>query len=179
MSIRAVAVFCGSSSGTNKLFEQEAREVGRRIADKKITLIYGGGNSGLMGVVANEVMTGNGNVIGVIPKLLTEWERQHTSITELHEVSDMHTRKRMLYEKCDAAIILPGGYGTLDELFEILTWNQLKIHNKQIVILNTANFYEHLIHHLQKMQREKFLYSSFSESVTVVSNASEISFLQD
>lgn len=178
MSITAAAVFCGSSTGNNKIFAQHATEIGRLFAANNITLIYGGGNSGLMGIAANEVMAGNGKVIGIMPRLLTEWERQHTKITELLEVSDMHTRKRMLYEKSDAAIILPGGYGTMDEFFEILTWNQLKIHNKPIIILNSAGYYDHLLKHMAKMQNEKFLYTPFAETVTVVTVPGEIEFLK-
>lgn len=178
MSIKSVAVFCGSAEGNNKLFADHARDLGKRIARKKITLIYGGGNSGLMGVMANEVMASEGIVIGIIPRLLSEWERQHTKISELHEVADMHTRKRMLYEKCDAAIILPGGYGTMDEFFEILTWNQLKIHDKQIIILNTGGFYDHLIKHLDRMKEAEFLHTVLTSEVVIVKSPAEISFLQ-
>jgi uncharacterized protein (TIGR00730 family) len=178
MSIKSVAVFCGSGEGNNKLFADHAQDLGKRIARKKITLIYGGGNSGLMGVMANEVMANEGIVIGIIPRLLSEWERQHTKISELHEVADMHTRKRMLYEKCDAAIILPGGYGTMDEFFEILTWNQLKIHDKQIIILNTGGFYDHLIKHLDRMKEAEFLHTVLTSEVVIVKSPAEISFLQ-
>ncbi len=145
MSIKSIAVFCGSKPGNNVLFMKHARQLGSMLAEKNITLIYGGGNKGIMGGIANSVLEKNGKVIGIIPKMLTEWEHRHHGISEVHEVADMHTRKRMLYEKCDAAIILPGGYGTMDELFEILTWNQLNIHDKKIIILNSGGFYNHLI----------------------------------
>ncbi len=115
-----------------------------------------------------------GKVIGIIPTLLTEWEQQHAGLTELLEVADMHTRKRMLYEKCDAAIILPGGYGTLDELFEILTWNQLNLHDKKIIILNSAGFYDHLIMHLAAMEEEEFLYHKVIDKITVVEEPGEL-----
>ena len=152
MSIKSIAVFCGSKPGKNSLFTQHARALGQILTEKNITLIYGGGNKGIMGEIANAVLAGNGKVIGIIPKILTEWEHQHQGISELHEVADMHTRKRMLYEKCDAAIILPGGYGTMDELFEILTWNQLNIHDKKIIIMNSGGFYDHLIALLHTME---------------------------
>jgi uncharacterized protein (TIGR00730 family) len=125
MHIHAIAVFCGSKTGINPAFEEQTIELGKLMAEKNITLIYGGGNKGLMGAVANAVLAKNGKVIGIIPQLLTNAEHQHLGLTELHVVESMHIRKQMLYEKCDAAIVLPGGYGTMDEVFEMLTWNQL------------------------------------------------------
>ena len=174
MSIKSVAVFCGSKPGINALFIEHARQLGYMLAEKNVTLIYGGGNKGIMGEIANAVLEKNGNVIGIIPKFLTEWEHRHHGISELHEVADMHTRKRMLYEKCDAAIILPGGYGTMDELFEILTWNQLNIHDKKIIIMNTGGFYDHLILHLKAMEAENFLYHKIADKLTVVSSPGEM-----
>ena len=168
MSITSLAVFCGSKSGNNIMFEAEAKQLGYLLAKKNITLIYGGGNKGIMGAVANAVLERKGKVTGIIPQILTEWESHHKGITQLIIVEDMHTRKRMLYEKCDAAIILPGGFGTLDELFEMLTWNQLNIHNKKIFILNTAGFYDHLIAHIQQIQKENFLYEGIVERMTII-----------
>jgi uncharacterized protein (TIGR00730 family) len=104
------------------------------LADNQVELIYGGGKKGLMGVVADTVMEKGGIVRGVIPQVLIEWEHQHENISELVVTDDMHLRKRKMYELCDAAIILPGGFGTLDELFEILTWNQLSIHDKKVFV---------------------------------------------
>ncbi len=176
MSIKSIAVFCGSKTGINPLFIEHAKQLGYLLAKKGITLIYGGGNKGIMGEIANAVLEKNGKVIGIIPKLLTEWEHQHQGISELYEVADMHTRKRMLYEKCDAAIILPGGYGTMDELFEILTWNQLNIHDKKIIIMNTAGFYDHLIMHLQAMEKHQFLYHKIVDKLTIVSEPAELDF---
>jgi uncharacterized protein (TIGR00730 family) len=174
MQIKSLAVFCGSKSGNNPLFELHAKQLGHTLAEKNITLIYGGGNKGIMGAVANAVLEKSGKVIGIIPQVLMEWEHHHQGITELIVVDNMHTRKRMLYEKCDAAIILPGGFGTLDELFEMLTWNQLSIHNKQIFILNTANFYTHLLAHAKMMQEENFLYDAIEERITIITSPKEI-----
>ncbi|MFT3981985.1 MAG: TIGR00730 family Rossman fold protein [Ferruginibacter sp.] len=168
MHIHAIAVFCGSKTGKNILFEQHTKTLGHILAEKNITLIYGGGNKGLMAAVANAVLEKKGKVIGIIPKVLTEWEHQHDGLTELHIVETMHVRKQMLYEKCDAAVILPGGYGTLDEVFEMLTWNQLSIHNKRIFILNTDGFYDALIAHMKKMQEEGFLYGNHEEKMTIL-----------
>ena len=176
MAITSLAVFCGSKAGINPLFCEHAKELGYLLAQKNITLIYGGGNRGVMGAVANAVLEKNGRVIGIIPKILTEWEHQHLGITELHEVEDMHIRKRMLYEKCDAALILPGGYGTMDEFFEMLTWNQLNIHNKKIIILNTSGFYDHLIMHLRSMEEQNFLYNKVIERLTIISFPHELLF---
>jgi uncharacterized protein (TIGR00730 family) len=173
MLIHSLAVFCGSKSGNDPLYVQQAIQLGNIMAERGITLIYGGGDKGIMGAVANAVLEKGGKVIGIIPKVLTEWEHQHEGLTELHEVEDMHIRKRMLYEKCDAAIILPGGYGTMDELFEILTWNQLNIHDKKIFILNTGNFYSHLIGHLKRMEEQGFLYNGVIEKIEILNKVEE------
>jgi uncharacterized protein (TIGR00730 family) len=174
MTFQSIAVFCGSKTGNNILFAAHATQLGYLLAKKNITLIYGGGNKGLMASVANGVLEKGGKVIGVIPQVLTEWEHQHEGITELIVVDTMHVRKRMLYEKCDAAIVLPGGYGTLDELFEMLTWNQLSIHDKPIFILNTDGFYDGLLVHINKMLEETFLYNKLEDSFTVVTTPDEI-----
>lgn len=172
--IKALAVFCGSKSGNNILFEQQAIVLGHVMAKNNITLIYGGGNKGIMGAVANAVLEKNGKVTGIIPKRLTEREVHHTGITELTIVEDMHIRKKMLYEKADAAIILPGGFGTLDEMFEMLTWNQLSIHNKKIFLLNTGGFYDALIQHISIMEQQGFLYESIEHRFYILDDAHEI-----
>lgn len=175
MAIQSLAAFCGSKNGNNPLFVEEAIELGRLLVAKQITLIYGGGNKGIMAAIANSVLSENGKVTGIIPRLLTEWESHHEGLTELIVVEDMHTRKKMLYEKCDAAIILPGGFGTMDELFEMLTWNQLNIHNKKIFILNTAGFYDHLIAHALQMQEENFLYDHIETKFIILRSPQEFS----
>lgn len=174
MAINSLAVFCGSKSGNNPLFEAEAKALGHLLASKKITLIYGGGNKGIMGAVSNAVLEKDGKVVGIIPGILKDREHHHDGITELIIVDDMHTRKKMLYEKCDAAIILPGGFGTMDEFFEMLTWNQLSIHDKKIFILNTAGFYNHLFAFAQTMQDEGFLYDKIEDKLVVLNKAEEI-----
>ena len=173
-TIKKLAIFCGSKKGNNQLYEKHAEELALLLAQKKVELIYGGGRNGLMGVVADTVMKGGGIVRGVIPQVLKEWEHQHESISELLVVDDMHIRKRKLYELCDAAIILPGGFGTLDELFEILTWNQLSIHDKKIFILNSAGFYNHLIGHVKLCNEEGFLYGELNDLLTIISAPDEL-----
>lgn len=174
MAIKSLAVFCGSKPGNNPMYRQHAKELGHILAQKNIAVVYGGANKGIMGTLANAVLEKQGKIIGVMPKVLVDWEHQHSGLTELYEVADMHVRKAMLYEKCDAAIVLAGGYGTMDELFEMLTWNQLSIHDKKIFILNTAGFYDHLIMHLKKMEEEKFLYDNILERITIISSPQEL-----
>ncbi len=174
MQANSIVVFCGSKTGSDPLFEAEAKLLGNLLAANKIRLIYGGGNKGLMGAVANGVLEKGGTVTGIIPEMLNQWEQQHDKITELIVVENMHVRKRLLYERADAAIVLPGGFGTMDELFEILTWNQLSIHDKPIYILNTAGFYNDLLEHVNTMMRHGFLYSTPAESFTVVQRPQDI-----
>lgn len=174
MQYASLAVFCGSQMGSDPVFELHAKELGTYMGRSKITLIYGGGSKGLMGAVANAVMKEGGKVMGVIPELLIGWEHQHTGITDLQIVGDMHSRKKIMYDLCDAAIILPGGYGTLDEMFEMLTWNTLKIHEKKIILLNSAGYYDHLIAHVKHMQQTQFLYENWLERIQVVSTPQEI-----
>src|SRR5688572_18946200 len=131
MPVRSLAVFCGSKNGKNPLFTQHAIHLGKLMAEYNVKLIYGGGSAGIMGSIADSVLAYGGKVTGIIPKMLVDWERQHLGLTELIVSDDMHIRKKTIYSMCDGALILPGGYGTLDELFEIITWNQLSIHDKQ------------------------------------------------
>lgn len=175
MNIDAMAVFCGSKLGANPLYEEHTRQLGSMLAQRKIKVVYGGGNKGLMGTVANAALAEQGIVLGIIPKILSEREHQHNGLSEITIVETMHQRKKMLYEKCDAAIILPGGFGTLDEVFELLTWNQLSIHNKTIFILNTAGFYDALIEHIEKMQEEGFLYGLPADSMTILETPQALS----
>jgi len=169
MPITSLAVFCGSKDGIDSVYVEHAQQLGKLMADHNIKMIYGGGSSGLMGTVADSVMQHRGNVVGIIPHVLVEWERQHHGITELIIADDMHERKKKMYELCDAAIILPGGFGTLDELFEMLTWNQLSIHDKEIFILNSNGFYNHLLAHIEQLDKNGFLYETAKERITVLS----------
>lgn len=176
--IQAVAVFCGSKNGSNPLFVQHAAELGRLLAGNDIKIIYGGGSAGLMGVVADSALKYGGKVTGFIPKLLLEWEIQHRGITELIICDDMHERKRRIYSVCQAAVILPGGFGTLDELFETITWNQLTIHDKEIFIINSGGFYNHMVNHIEQMKQEGFLYEEAVKRITILDKPEDLlSFL--
>ncbi|TAG48252.1 MAG: TIGR00730 family Rossman fold protein [Betaproteobacteria bacterium] len=143
--LRRVVVYCGANAGNNPAFAQAAREVGAELARRKIGLVYGGGGVGLMGVVADAALAAGGEVIGVIPEALKALEVSHSKLTELHVVPDMHSRKAMMLALSDAVIAMPGGFGTLDELFEALTWSQLDYHRMLCGLLNVAGYYDHLI----------------------------------
>ncbi|MEI7589037.1 MAG: TIGR00730 family Rossman fold protein [Chitinophagia bacterium] len=158
MKIKSLTVFCGSKSGKNPAYVLEAMALGKWLALNNIQLVYGGGNKGIMGAVANACLDNGGKVIGIIPKLLLEWEAEHKGLSELIVTDDMHDRKKLLYEKGDAAIVLPGGLGTFDELFEMLVWNNLSIHDKKIVLFNYQGFYDPLVAMINKMEEEDFLY---------------------
>ena len=155
---RNVTVFCGSKAGNDPNFAADATLLGSTLAEKGFDIIYGGGGKGMMGTLANSALAAGASVTGIIPQVLIDWESQHPSLTNVIITSDMHERKKLLYEKGLAGIVLPGGFGTLDEMFEMLTWNQLSIHNKKIYILNTKGFYDHLIAHLEHLIEKNFLY---------------------
>ena len=174
MNIKALAVFCGSKNGKDPVYNEHAAMLGKLLAQHQIRLIYGGGRKGIMGTIADAVMRHQGTVTGVITEKLIEWEHQHEGITELLVVDHMHTRKKKMYELCDAAMILAGGFGTLDELFEMVTWNQLSIHNKHIFLLNSNGFYDHLIRHIQHLEQSGFLYDNVPERIHYLSGPEEL-----
>jgi uncharacterized protein (TIGR00730 family) len=174
MNIESVAVFCGSHEGKNPVYAEHVRELGKLLCILRIKLVYGGGHIGLMGILADSVLKHEGHIMGIMPQLLIESEQQHKGLTEMAVVPDMHSRKKMMYERCDAVIVLPGGFGTLDELFEILTWNQLKIHDKKIYILNSEGFYNHLQKHISQMYKEGFLTGEPVEKIFFCSTPVEL-----
>lgn len=174
MPIQSLAVFCGSKNGNEAIYSTHAAELGKLLAKYHIKLIYGGGGKGIMKIIADHVMQNGGTVIGIIPKMLIEWEHQHNNITELIVTEDMHSRKKMIYDLCDAALMLPGGLGTLDEFFEMLTWNQLAIHNKKIFLLNSGGFFDHLIQHISQLEEKGFLYEPANKRIKFLNDPSEI-----
>jgi uncharacterized protein (TIGR00730 family) len=143
--IRNIAVFCASADGAHPVYREAAVELGRALAARGLGLVYGGARVGLMQAVAEAALAGNGRVIGVIPTVLADLEVAHHGLTELHITETMHTRKAMIGERADAFIALPGGFGTFEELFEVLAWQTLKLHAKPIVLLNTNGFYDKLL----------------------------------
>ncbi len=140
--VRSLCVFCGSSPGEDPRHREAAARLGRLLAAAGVQLIYGGGHLGLMGVLAEAAMEAGGHVIGVIPEHLTHIERAFTGVSELHVVDSMHTRKRKMFDLADAFAVLPGGMGTMDETFEILTWKQLRLHAKPIIIVNQQGYWD-------------------------------------
>ena len=152
-----ICVFCGSSTGNNLIFSKAAEDLGTLIGRNSHTLIYGGGNIGLMGILADYVMAANGKVIGIIPDFLFKKEVGHPGVSELIQVGTMHERKQKMAELADVFIAMPGGWGTLDELAEILTWRQLQIIDKPIGILNTADFFTPLLVMMDNMVKSGFL----------------------
>ncbi|AHJ98600.1 LOG family protein [Hymenobacter swuensis] len=155
--MKSVAVYCGASSGTNELFAQQATAMGQTLAQRGFTLVYGGGRVGLMGAVADAVMQHGGRAIGVIPDFLADKELAHTGLTELHIVKSMHERKLLMADLAEGFVAMPGGFGTLEELFEVLTWGQLGLHKKPVALLNVAGFYDHLLRALDHMADEGLL----------------------
>lgn len=143
--MKRICVFCGSSRGDNPAFVDAAKDMGRSLADRGVGLVYGGGNVGLMGAVADAVLNAGGEVIGVIPEALEEKELAHRGVTELRVVRSMHERKAMMADLADGFVALPGGFGTFEEFCEILTWAQLGIHRKPAGILNVAGYYDPLL----------------------------------
>jgi uncharacterized protein (TIGR00730 family) len=153
----SICVYCGSRPGLNPEFAAAAAQVGHWIGERGGQLVYGGGKSGLMGIVADAALQSGARVVGVIPKALVEKEWAHRGCTELHIVDTMHDRKRMMAERADAFMALPGGIGTFEELFEVWTWRQLGYHDKPIGILNIARYYDRLLEFLASSVIEQFL----------------------
>ncbi len=155
--LRRLCVFCGSSKGQRADYLHAAQTLGRTLAEQRIELVYGGGNVGLMGAVADAVITHGGHVIGVIPESLMAKEVGHRGLPDLRIVKTMHERKALMAEMSDGFIALPGGYGTFDELFEIITWAQLGIHTKPVGILNVAGFFDPLLALVDHAIQERFV----------------------
>ncbi|MFV0538220.1 MAG: TIGR00730 family Rossman fold protein [Dysgonomonas sp.] len=155
--MKYISVFCGSSSGAEKIFTEKATVLGKAIARKGYGVVYGGAHVGLMGAVANGALSEKGEVIGVLPRFLQKKELEHKSLSKIYIVNTMHERKAMMNELCDAVIALPGGYGTMEELFEMLTWGQLALHKKPIALLNVEGFYDPLVALSEKMIEKGFL----------------------
>jgi uncharacterized protein (TIGR00730 family) len=156
--MRSVCVYCGSNAGAKPVYTERAIALGNRLAKDGLALVYGGGNVGLMGIVADAVLEAGGEVIGVIPEQLVEWEVAHKGVTRLEVVANMHERKARMFDIADGFVALPGGFGTLDEMFEMLTWRQLGIGDKPCAFLDVDGFYAPLIAMLDRMVEERFLH---------------------
>jgi uncharacterized protein (TIGR00730 family) len=169
--MKSIAVYCGASFGVNPVYADCARALAQVLVGHNIGLVYGGGNVGLMGVIADEVMRLGGEATGVIPRALVEREVGHSGLTRIFVVKDMHERKAMMAELSDGFIAMPGGMGTLEELFEMLTWSQLGIHAKPVGVLNVNGFYDGLVDFLGHLQGEGFVRTEHAALMMVESSA--------
>jgi uncharacterized protein (TIGR00730 family) len=169
--IRRVCVYCGSSVGSNEGYAAAAAHLGEALARRRLALVYGAGNVGLMGIIADAVLRHGGEVIGVIPQVLVDQEVAHQGLGDLRIVDTMHERKALMAQLADAFIALPGGMGTLEELAEILTWAQLDLHAKPVVLLNLNGYYNHLIAYLDHAVTEGFLRPGHRELLRIAQDA--------
>jgi len=172
--IKSACIYCGSSSTSNPIFDSPTIELGQNLAKSGITLVYGGGSPGLMGKVANSCMDAGGQVIGIIPEHILKLEVRHHQLTELHIVDNMHTRKMMMADKADAFVIMPGGLGTLDEAFEIMTWRYLGVHNKPVIIANIDGYWDPLISLINHMKTHGFVREEHMKSFVEAKSVKEV-----
>ena len=156
--MKSICVYCGSNAGSKPAYTERAIALGDRIAKEGLQLVYGGGNVGLMGIVADAVLAAGGEVVGVSPEQLVNWEVAHKGVTRLEVVANMHERKKRMFDLSDAFVALPGGFGTLDEMFEMLTWRQLGIGDKPCAFLDVEGFYTPLMGMIDRMVEERFLH---------------------
>ncbi|MCP5005086.1 MAG: TIGR00730 family Rossman fold protein [Planctomycetes bacterium] len=170
--MKRICVFCGSNSGAQVAYTNVAQQLGKAIVSQGMGLVYGGGNVGLMGVIANAVLQEKGEVIGVIPHALAKKEVAHQGLTELRQVSSMHKRKAVMGELSDGFIAMPGGFGTFEELFEVVTWAQLGLHTKPIGLLNVEGFFDLLLEFLNNVHRENFVQTKYRHLI-IESNSPE------
>lgn len=175
-----VCVYCGASEQADEVYKNAAIQLGRLIGQNNLGLVYGGGRLGLMGIIASAVLENGGKVVGYTTEHLDEREGAHHGLTELHIVDSMHTRKLKMSELADAFVILPGGFGTLDELFEIITWRQLNLHQKPIIILNINGYWEPLIFLMEQIIQHKFARPEHGELITVLNTVDDVlDFVKD
>ena len=173
MSIKHVAVFCGSKTGNNPRFTQDSIGLGKALAEKDIGLVFGGGSVGLMNEIANAVMQNGGKAYGVIPQHLLDMEVGHNGLTDLRITKDMHERKATIHELSDAFIALPGGFGTFEELMEIVTWSQIQIHDKPIILFNIDGYYDKLIDFIDHAINSGFIRQENRSIIKVVTSTEQ------
>lgn len=169
MPDKYICVYCGSSSGKDQVYTEKAREVGNLLVSNNYGLVYGGANIGIMGTVANTVIENGGDVVGIIPEQIADLEIAHDQLTELKVVTGMHERKALMADRADAFIALPGGFGTMDELFEILTWSQLGIHSKPCGLLNVNGYFDDLQKFIEHAHQSGFIRAEHRERLNISS----------
>ncbi len=172
--IKSVCVYCGSSARVDQVYKDSAVAMGKLLGENRWNLVYGGGRVGLMGLVADSTLAAGSQVVGIIPKHIEAREIQHTDLTELHVVDTMHTRKQMMVERADAFVILPGGLGTLDEFFELLTWKQLGLQDKPVVMVNINNYWTKMIEAIRHIADIGFMRVEDMAMFTVVDNIAHV-----
>ncbi len=172
--IQSVCVFCGAQNAVPQTHKDMALEFGRDLAANGMQLVYGGGDCGLMGAVANGALEGGGKVIGVFPRSLGRIEVEHKGLSAMHFVDTMHERKQIMYDNADTFVVLPGGFGTLDEMFEVITWRQIRIHEKYVIIYNHEGYWDHLIQLMEHMIAIGFARPETRDFYTVVNTRQEL-----
>ena len=172
--MKSICVYCGSNAGSKPAYTERAIALGDRIAKEGLQLVYGGGNVGLMGIVADAVLAAGGEVVGVIPEQLVNWEVAHKGVTRLEVVANMHERKKRMFDLSDAFVALPGGFGTLDEMFEMLTWAQLGLHRYPCAFLDVMGYYRHLRQMVDHMVDEGFIKAGQRDSLWFGESAADL-----
>ncbi|BAU53730.1 LOG family protein [Mucilaginibacter gotjawali] len=172
--MRSICVFCGANFNGDPLLKHAVEELAEVLVNRNITLVFGGGKVGVMGILADAILNNGGKAIGVIPQFLMDKEVGHPGLTELHIVDNMHQRKQMMNDLCEGIIMLPGGFGTLEEFFEVLTWLQLGLHNHPVGILNINGFYDLLLQQMDLMVEQRFLKPANRQLVITAGDAIEL-----
>ena len=172
--MQSIAIFCGANFNGDQVILEAVEQLTQILTDQNISLVFGGGKVGIMGLLADHMISRGGKTIGVIPKFLLDKEVGHTGLTELHVVETMHQRKQLMNDLSDGIIMLPGGFGTLEEFFEVLTWLQLGLHNKPIAILNINGFYDHLLKQMDVMVDQQFLTAANRNLVITASDPEQL-----
>lgn len=172
--MKKICVYCGSRIPESNELAELAVDLGHKVAERKWSIVYGGGRIGMMGKLADAALESNGEVIGVIPTALKRKEVAHPSITKMHETQDMHTRKALMESHSDAFVILPGGFGTLDEFFEILTWRQLGFHNKPIIIVNKEGYFDGLLQFMENALSQDFIRKDSLRLFEITNSVNEV-----
>ena len=172
--MKSICVYCGSSFGKQSAYAASARAMAKTMVQRDMTLVYGGASVGIMGEIADTVLKGGGKVVGVIPQALVDKEVSHAGLTQLHIVASMHERKALMAELSDGFVALPGGFGTLEELFEVLTWAQLGFHQKPVALLNVANYYDGLLSFLDRATDEMFVKTAHRELLIAEASSEQL-----
>ena len=172
----SICIFCGANEGILPVYRESAIKLAEALVSEKITLVYGGGNVGLMGIISDHALQIGGRVIGVMPEALMDREIAHTNLTEMHVVKDMHDRKKLLSQLSDAFIALPGGIGTMDELFQEMALQQINYHNKTCGLLNTENYYDHLMSFLKHSDAQGFIRHTWQDDLIIDADPANLVF---